>query len=425
MTKARSPLNYENFRMVLVGQFVSLIGSSAHTVAISFFLKEATQSGSFVGAGLFFCGIAALLTLPLSGVIADRINRKSIVIRCDTVGACATLALACVFHWGSGNQGALLPVLAVLCSLVISVSSSFFRPAFGAMLPDLVPQAMLAPANALYKAGARCGDLLGNLVGGLAYGLVGPGALFLANSLSYVLAVQCVSRAEPSELFVPQPRTMKSGVGILGLLTEFYHGAGALCSLPGGRLFLSMALVINFFATPILVLMPFHASGVLRADAPMYGFLMAMLSLGVLMGYTMAAKVPMPKFMKTRIVLYVVTFMCGCFLLFSQIRIFSVACVLLVAAGIANGYWSIFFETALQKSIARSELGRVYAFYGLLSGGMIPLASLVGGIALDALGGDTRILFSVCSLMMTAYPIFLSTRKEFFSFFESLERELN
>ncbi|WP_082818847.1 MFS transporter [Cupriavidus nantongensis] len=423
MTKARFPLRYENFRVVWVGQFVSLIGSSAHTIAISFFLKEATQSGSFVGAGIFFCGIAALLVLPLSGVIADRMNRRSIVICCDTVGACATLALACVFHWGSATQGGLLPVLAVLCGLVIAVSSAFFRPAFAAMLPDLVPKVALAPANALYKAGARCGELLGNLVGGWVYGLVGPGALFLANSLSYLLAVQCVSRARPSELFVPQHRTAKFGIGILGLLTEFYHGAGTLCRLPGGRLFLSMALVINFFATPIFVLMPFHASGVLRVDASMYGFLMAMLSVGVLTGYTMAAKVPMPKIKQTHSVLYIVIFMCGCFLLFSQIRSFAVACVLLVAAGIANGYWSIFFETALQRSISRNELGRVYALYGLLSGGMMPLASLVGGIALDALGGDTRILFLVCSLMMTSYPIFLSTRKEFFSFFESLERE--
>ncbi|UIF86831.1 MFS transporter [Cupriavidus sp. UYPR2.512] len=424
-TETKFPLAYNNFRLVWSGQFVSLVGSSAHTVAISFFLKEATQSGSFVGIALFCCGVAALLCLPLSGVVADRINRKSVVMFCDTVNACVTLALAFAFHWAPRSLGSWLPILAVLCSLTIAVSSAFFRPAFGAMLPDLVPRAALVPANALYKIGARSGDLLGNMLGGWVYGLVGPGALFLANSLSYFLAVRCVSCARPNELFAPQRRSNRSTVGIASLVTEFLQGVGTLASIQGGRQFLSMALVINFFATPILVLMPFHASGVLRASVPMYGFLMAALSMGVLIGYLMAAKVPVPRLNQTRVVVSIIAFMCGCFLLFSRTGNFTLASLLLFAAGVANGYWSIFFETTLQRVIPRGAFGRVYACYGLLSGGLIPLASLVGGVVLDILAGDTRVLFTFCALVMTMYPMFLLTRKEFSSFFESLESEFN
>ncbi|EON17925.1 major facilitator superfamily protein [Cupriavidus sp. GA3-3] len=186
-----------------------------------------------------------------------------------------------------------------------------------------------------------------------------------------------------------------------------------------------MALVINFFATPILVLMPFHASGVLRVSVPMYGLLMAALSMGVLIGYLMAAKIPVPRLNQTRVVVSIISFMCGCFLLFSRTGNFTLASLLLFAAGVANGYWSIFFETTLQRVIPRGALGRVYACYGLLSGGLIPLASLVGGVALDVLVGDTRVLFTVCALVMTMYPMFLSTRKGFSSFFESLESESN
>jgi drug/metabolite transporter superfamily protein YnfA len=182
-----------------------------------------------------------------------------------------------------------------------------------------------------------------------------------------------------------------------------------------------MALVVNFFVTPFFVLMPFHVSGVLHGDAFFYGLLMAILSAGVLTGYLAAARVPFSRATRSSFVVCVIACMCGSFLLFSQLSAPYFAAMALFAAGLANGYWSIFFETAIQSVIPRESLGRVYACYGLFSGGLIPVASLVGGVILDVLNQDTRMLFSFCAAIMTAYPLVLLSSRRFVSFFDCLK----
>ena len=417
-----SPLAYSNFRNVWTGQFVSQIGSSAQAIGVSFFLREVTQSGSWVGGAVFLSGLGALIFLPLAGVVADRHNRRSIVLACDTLNAGATLGLVSVFLLAPGLSVLHLAIAVVICNIIIAISSAFFRPAFGAMLPDLVPRGSLAPANALYKAGARVGDLLGNTCGGFVYRAIGPGALFLANAISYVLSILFVLRAKPGCRFSPTRESSAEGLRLKEVLREFSEGVWVLTRAPGGALFLSMALVVNFFVTPFFVLMPFHVSRVLHGGALFYGLLMATLSAGVLAGYLAAAKFPLSRATRPSSVVCVIVCMCGCFLLFSLLRNPYFAFITLFMAGLANGYWSIFFETAIQSVIPRESLGRVYACYGLLSGGLIPLASLAGGVVLDVLSQDTRMLFSLCASIMTTYPLVLLSNRRFVSFFEYLKR---
>lgn len=150
--------------------------------------------------------------------------------------------------------------------------------------------------------------------------------------------------------------------------------------------------------------------------------LMATLSAGVLAGYLAAARVPLSRATRSSSVVCVITCMCRCFLLFSRLSDPYLAVIALFLAGLANGYWSIFFETAVQRVIPWESLGRVYACCGLLSGGLIPAASLAGGVVLDVLNQDTRTFFSVCAVIMTAYPLVLLSSGRFVSFFDYLKR---
>ncbi|QIM71273.1 MFS transporter [Bordetella trematum] len=417
-----SPLSHSNFRDVWTGQFISQIGSSAHAVGVAFFLKEATESATFVGGALFVTGFAALLCLPIAGITADRRNRKHIVLICDAIGAVATFILACALLLAPAPMPEWLPYLVVLGSLTVAVSSAFFRPAFGALLPDLVPRNALASANSLYKTGARLGDLVGTTCGGIIYRFAGPGNIFIGNAVSYLISVIFVSRAKPDIIFAPSPATDNLGKQTEGLYDNFIKGVSTLTKIPGGRLFLSMALVINFFATPIFVLMPFHVSNVLHGQASLYGALMASLSLGILTGYFFAAKFSLARTSNSTTIVAIIVLMCAAFVIFAQATSPTLALIALFIAGIANGYWSIFFETSLQSTIPRDALGRVYACYGMLSGGLVPLSSLLGGIILDFIGQDTVLLFSICAAFMTAYPLLLLSRKNFTSFFDHLRR---
>ncbi len=411
-----SAFQHRNFRLVWTGQVTSQVGSAGHTIAVSFFIKEAFQSGTIVGSVAFFSGLASILCLPLSGVLADRHNRRTIILICDALNAFSALILGLMFLvLPSGSMS--LAYAAVLCTFLVRLTSTFFRPAFGATLPDLVPRAVLSQANAVYKAGARGGDLARQALGGFVYRWLGPGTLFLLDALSYFVALWCVFRTKPASLFVP--KSTSGSPENEGVIREFMQGVRAITKIPGGAIFLSMALLINFFATPIFVLMPFHVTDYLQGDAATLGVIVGALSAGVLAGYALAARWSIAKGGST-VILTTIVVMSAFFIIFSISRNFIISCTSLFLAGVANGYWSIYFETTLQRMVRREALGRVYACFGLLSAGLTPAAALAGGLALDLLNQRTTILFLVCSILMTLYPLTLFFNQKFLSFFDRL-----
>jgi len=413
------PFNHANYRWAWSGQTVSQIGSASHTVAIAYYFKEAFESGTIVGSILFIAGMASLACLPLSGVLADRHNRRFIALLCNAINA-ATAALLGVLLFVGPTNGMLLPYTAAVCTCVIRITSTFYRPAFGAMVPDLVPRDVLPGANALYKAGLRGGELGGQALGGFLYRVFGPAFVLLMDALSYCVALICVWRLQPKVQFLPS-QTEAAKQSESGIAKSFMQGVKTITDIEGGALFLSMALVINFFATPIFVLMPFHVTDYLRGDAATLGWVLGSLTAGVLLGYACAAKWPISGPNSAAIVSATIVTMCAWFIVFSFCVSPIFASICLVGAGIANGYWSIYYETALQRAIPREALGRVYACFGLLSACLVPVASLIGGVVLDYLDGQTVVLFLTCSILMTLYPLVLSFSKSYRTFFRKIQ----
>ncbi|OZI36271.1 hypothetical protein CEG14_14760 [Bordetella genomosp. 1] len=411
-----SPLTYPNFRYVWAGQFISQIGSAAHSISTVFFIKNSTHSGTLLGEVIFISGIGALLCLPFAGVLADKVNRKTIVILCDLLSALVAFALALAFSSRKGGDWLILFV--VIANLLMSIVGSFFRPAFGGMFPDLVPRQVRAPANAMYKSGFRLGEAIGNVFGGAVYRSFGPASLFFINAGSFLVSAILVGKARPSKLFVPSDSIVdKENVSFF---SDFRRGWVEVLGIPGARNFFGMGLIINFFATPIFVLMPFHVSNALLGDEVSYGIIMALFAAGVLAGYVLVAKIPFFGLLKKTTLIRLVLLMCFMFLLLAQASDFKWACVYLFSAGVANGIWSILFETALQSTVPRRSLGRVYAWYGLVCGGLIPIAGLLGGMLFDFLKNDTRWLFTFCAVIMTGYSLSLLKSKGINLFFAHL-----
>lgn len=411
-----SALAHTNFRRVWFGQFVSQLGSSAQVIGASYFLKEATESATFVGLVLSCAGLVGLACLPVAGVCADRYSRRRIVLYCDVFSGVVLLAV--VLGFAACSPGKLAPMAYGVagCLLALRAVAAFFRPAFGAILPDLVPRENLTTANSLYKTGGRVGELLGSVFGGLIYAQLGPAKLFLVDALSYGFSAICMWRTRADT-----PHAAKAARrGRQGLIAEMLAGFLAISRVPGGKAFLSMALVINFFATPIFVLMPFHVARTLHGGATLFGTLMGALTCGVLIGYLVAGWRSASAFQGRYCISVTIVAMCAAFIVFAVARDTWLALVALLCAGVANGYWSIFFETALQGAVERAVLGRVYAAFGILSGGAVPIAALVGGCLLDLLSQETRALFVCCASFMTIYAVILAFSRPFNDFFQYL-----
>ncbi|PKY10276.1 hypothetical protein B1757_10410 [Acidithiobacillus marinus] len=412
-------LSNNNYKYLWTGRVVSNLGDSAQHIGVYFYLAHTTNSAPFVGIAAFLSGFASLLSYPLSGIFADRYSRKNIMIICDTLSGFVVLILVLSFFFMQNKFFHLIPYIIVICSILLSIISTFLWPAFGAIIPDIVERKDLSSANSLYKSAIRIGNIIGETTSGFIYNAFGASKLFAFNSLTFFLSALLISRLSNINI-IPQKTTISGNrFSLPKLINEFRDGLHAITNINGATEFFIMALVVNFLATPIFVLMPFQVARIFGSGAATYGLLMASFSVGIVVGYILSGR-HLIKFKNPYIIIYAIVIMCAFFILFALSENIYLSYLSLFFAGVSNGFWSIIFETSVQLIMPKESLGRIYSLFGLMSGGLTPIASLFSGFTLAMLDNNTRILFSVCALLMTAFPVIMLMNKNFVSFFDVL-----
>lgn len=170
-----------NYRSIWLGEIVSLFGDWFDLIASATLISKLTGSGLAVG-GLFVVRmLAPFLISPVAGVLADRYNRKQLLIACDLARAVIVLGFLLV---RSPDQ---VWLLYVVTTLQLTVSGIFF-PAREAILPDVVSGRELGAANALSAATWSTMLSIGAALGGLATGQWGIYPAFLVDSLSFLVS---------------------------------------------------------------------------------------------------------------------------------------------------------------------------------------------------------------------------------------------
>ena len=117
-----------DFILLWQGQFVSMLGSQAFSVAMIFWIKQQTDSAALLGLGMLSQWVPAILLGPFGGTLADRMPRRQILILADVVRGVAALSLAALVLAAPGRSGLILAWLLAL-SAIMGVCDAFFRPA--------------------------------------------------------------------------------------------------------------------------------------------------------------------------------------------------------------------------------------------------------------------------------------------------------
>lgn len=169
------------FRMLWFGQIISLLGDWFNLIASASLVAQLTQSGLAVG-GLFVVRmLAPFLMSPIAGVVADRYNRKRILVATDVSRAVVVLGFLLVREPGQ------VWLLYVLTAVQLGISGFFF-PTRNAILPDIVSDRELGAANALSSATWSVMLALGAALGGLVSGTWGNRPAFVIDSLTFMLS---------------------------------------------------------------------------------------------------------------------------------------------------------------------------------------------------------------------------------------------
>jgi MFS family permease len=174
-----------DFRQLWLGQVVSQMGDWFNTIALYTIVLDLTGSGRAVGLVLVARFLPSVIIGPLSGVLADRFSRRSIMIISDLLRAAVVLGFLLVRSADQLWMVYVLTVLQLLCS-------TFFEPARTAAIPAIVAPRDLVAANAISSATWSTMLTLGAAIGGLITGWVGTSAAFVLDSLTYLLSAALI-----------------------------------------------------------------------------------------------------------------------------------------------------------------------------------------------------------------------------------------
>jgi MFS family permease len=269
----RIVLSNRNFLLIWLGEVFSRIGDGISQVALIWLVLEMTGSGAAIGTVMAVYTAAALIFGLPGGALADRWDRKRMMILSGIFSALFVAVIPILYR----SSGLPLPLLAGLVFL-LSTASQFFEPALDATIPNIVPESQLMTANALKMTTRQLGQLLGPALGGVLIGAIGTANVLYLDALSFLVIAGAIALAR-----LPK-RQGGAGerVDVKRLLADIREG---FSFIKGQIILLSvilMAIVANMAFAPLIVVAPLFVENTLQAGPQGFGYLMSCLSLGTL-----------------------------------------------------------------------------------------------------------------------------------------------
>jgi MFS family permease len=381
-----SLLRNVRFMRLWVGQGISFVGDYVSMVALVILVVEISGSATAVG-GVLVARLLPTLASPLFGVLADRLDRRVVLVASDLARAVLVLGLVFVRD---------LIALYVLAFL-IGLARAFFTPTVRAAFPSVVAEGNLTKANAIISGTFSVSITLGPALGGLLVTSVGVNAAFVLDSATYLISAILLSRIP-----LPRPQGEREGT----LVRELRAGFAYL-----GRARVPMALVmgaflLNFTTDLTVPAEAFLARETFAAGSVGYGLLVSVWGGGMIVGSALAAVL---ENRLNLIIIYLVSiFIWGLALVGTGLApAFVIALGALAVAGVSNGVDNVATDTVLQRRVPDIFLGRVFSvrFLGYTVGEA--LAYQVGGLTMDATG--PRFVYLVAGVATAAAGLLILT----------------
>ena len=357
-----------------IGQGTSFVGDAVSMVALVVLVFQVTGSASAVG-GALVARLLPTIASPLAGVLADRVDRRVVLVASDL--ARAVLVLGLVF----ARDLVTIYVLVFLMGL----ARTLFNPAIRAAFPSVVGGGDLTRANALISGTFSIAETAGPALGGLLVAAVGVNVAFILDSVTYL-----VSAVLLSFIRLPRPQREDEDAGFgQDLKAGFAYLAGARVPL---------AIVVGAFLTilTINITVPaevFLAKETFGAGNVGFGLLVGIFGGGMVLGSALMAA--LGDRVRLLPLYFIGVFISALALVGTGLSpTFVFALGALMAAGFANGMENVTTDTILQKRVPDAFLGRVFSvrYLGFSVGEVFAFG--IGGAIVDASGARITYLLA-------------------------------
>jgi predicted MFS family arabinose efflux permease len=385
-------LRHRAFRQFWLAQTISLTGSWMQGVAQRWLVHELTRphSEAMLGITNALTALPVLFLAPITGTLADRFERRRILLGVQLVATAIALTLWLLTLTGWVR---LWHILAL--ALMMGCVRAFDVPTRQSFWAELVGRADLMSAITLNSAVINLSRILGPSLGGVIIETIGITNCFLFNALSFLPPI-LVLWTMPSWGVTNAQRT--------DLLASLREG---IRYLRGNFVVLRLLLLVgawSLFGGQFEVLLPVLADKVYGVGAKGYGFLFAAWGVGALFGAVFAASMEQ-RLRRGRLV--VVGSFCAALSLasLSFVRHFSLAIPLMALVGLGMVTQNATCNTLVQSLVPDDLRGRVMGFYSLMFIGLIPLGSLFYGTVASILGAPMALLTGAACFALVALAL--------------------
>lgn len=358
----RAALRHGPFARYMAGEAVSMTGTWMQVMAQSWVMTSLTTSAVMLGLVNFAAGLPMLALSMYGGVIADRYDRRKILLATQIV----QIGLALLLGWlVATHRIQVWHVIAV--AAVLGLSNSFEMPAVSALVPELVPKEQVANAIAIDRAVFHGTRLIGPALAGYVIGRWGEASAFYLNALSFLALILALIGLHPRPKGTAEEEAQRrSGM------------KDGLRYVRADRPTLAMIAVMGattVFVFPVLVVMlPLYARNVLGLGPDRMGLLMGIAGFGSLTGSV--GLLAVPRHRRSALMLAAVMAASAALLSLSLARLFSVAAGSMVVLSLGVSTLIGLANTIVQERAPGPLRGRVSAIAGLSFFGLMPFASL-------------------------------------------------
>jgi MFS family permease len=391
----RSLFRNRDYRLLFTGLTISMSGSWAYNVALVVFVFNATHSAAWVAAASMTRFLTALVTSPIGGLVADRVERVRLMVTLDMLALSFQAALAVV----AGLNGPV--ILAIVLAALTSVSTSSYDPAARATTPAIVGEEHLAAANSAQSAVENLSIIVGPAIAGVLL-LFSPAAVvFAINAATFGFSALVVSRMRMRS----RPSDISEG-GAVGPLKQMAEGVRAFVSSPVVILLAGFSILASFVYGTDTVLFVVVSKNQLGTGSTGYGYLLAALGVGGILIAGFMNRVAAAPRLGAIIVIGMAVY-CLPTSLLTIVHAPWIAFLLEVIRGAGTIVVDVLAITALQRLVNPDVVARVFGVFFALVLAAISLGALLMPILLGSVGLNTTLLimgFAIPALSVAAYP---------------------
>ncbi|MGW3356380.1 MFS transporter [Streptomyces bungoensis] len=367
-----APARHRPFRLLWLGQSLSLLGDGFSVVAFSWITLGLTGSTLALGYVLAFQAVPRALLTLVGGTLGDSLSTRTLMIASSWTRAGLMTGVGV-----AGLTGHLTVWMLCAAAAAFGAVDAFFQPARVSILPTVVDESLLTPANALLGAGSRTAAVVGPAVGGLVIALTRAPVAFLVDAVCFALCGWCVTRIRTRPR--PAGREKAAAPPQASLGARIREGVTFTLRDPRLRTVVALDTAVNFcYAGPFTVGFATLADQVLRGGSTTLGVLNGSLAGGAMLG-TLAGGALGGRPRVGLLVAALAGWLAAGMAVLGVAHSTPAVVATVLAMGFAIGFQGVFGLSWIQRNIPQDVLGRVVSVDMVLGYAAAPLSLIVCG----------------------------------------------